>query len=235
MKKGRGYAYYCGFRPRDDQSASLGYETRTLFNILNTIGSYPSSGKFEENDNPTYLSRNSDFFVSSFPNGATAIVKHYKSHRENWEGGFSRNQEADEKALKINPMPSSQLDINELKVNGHVVTYQGDMIMAFRTDDEGRLIAFNGKQCTDVTIDGVNYHFSDNPVNLSYVPLDDTLGRYRINVRGEGEITVPVPVGYKKATVKRGKKIIKNRVKDDLLILNIDSEDSSNWLEVVFK
>lgn len=235
VKKGRGYAYYCGFRPRDDQSASLGYETRTLFDILNTIGSYPSSGKFEENDNPTYLSRNSDFFVSSFPNGATAIVKHYKSHRENWEGGFSRNQEADEKALKDNPMPSSQLDISELKANGHVVTYQGDMNMAFRTDDEGRLIAFNGKQCTDVTIDGVNYHFSDNPVNLSYVPLDDTLGRYRINVRGEGEITVPVPVGYKKATVKRGKKIIKNRVKDDLLILNIDSEDSSNWLEVVFK
>ena len=66
VKKGKGYAYYCGFRPRDDQSASLGYETRTLFEILNTIGSYPSSGKFEENDNPTYLSRNSDF-CKQFP------------------------------------------------------------------------------------------------------------------------------------------------------------------------
>ena len=132
-------------------------------------------------------------------------------------------------------MPSSRLDIQELKVNGHTVTYQGDMNMAFRTDDECRLIAFIGNQCTDVTIDGVNYHFSDNPVNLSYVPLDDTLRRYRINVRGQGEITVPVPAGYKKATVKRGKSTIKNQVKDDLLILNLDSEDSSKWLEVVFK
>lgn len=206
-----------------------------MFEILNTIGSYPSSGKFEVNDNPTYLSRNSEYFVSSFPNSATAIVKHYKDHRENWEGGFSRNQEADEKALKINPMPSSKLDLKEFKVNGHNVTYIGDMNMAFRTDDNGRLIAFNGNQCTDVTIDGVNYRFSDNPVNLTYVPLDDTLRRYRINVRGQGEITVPVPAGYKKATVKRGKSTIKNQVKDDLLILNLDSEDSSKWLEVVFK
>ena len=36
-------------------------------------------------------------------------------------------------------------------------------------------------------------------------------------------------------TVKRGKSTIKNQVKDDLLILNLDSEDSSKWLEVVFK
>ena len=67
LKKGKGYTYYFGFRPRDDQSASLGYEARTLFEILNTVNAYPSSGKFDINDNPTYVSRTSDFFAAQFP------------------------------------------------------------------------------------------------------------------------------------------------------------------------
>ena len=35
---GKGNAFYFGLRPRDDQSASLGYETRTLFEILDQEG-----------------------------------------------------------------------------------------------------------------------------------------------------------------------------------------------------
>ena len=41
---GKGNAFCFGFRPRDDQSASLGYETRTLFEILDRIGAYAPSG-----------------------------------------------------------------------------------------------------------------------------------------------------------------------------------------------
>ena len=37
-KTQKGSASYFGFRPRDDQSASLGYETRTLFEILHAVG-----------------------------------------------------------------------------------------------------------------------------------------------------------------------------------------------------
>ena len=55
-KTQKGSASYFGFRPRDDQSASLGYETRTLFEILHAVGAYPSSGKFGGvNDNPSVV------------------------------------------------------------------------------------------------------------------------------------------------------------------------------------
>ena len=46
IQSGKGKAWYFGFRPRDDQSASLGYESRTLFEILNCCGAYKGSGKF---------------------------------------------------------------------------------------------------------------------------------------------------------------------------------------------
>lgn len=76
-------------RPRDDQSQSLGYETRTLFEVLNAVGAYPATGKFAGvNDNPSYVSRTTDYFATSFPNGATAVVKHYRTHPESWPGGF---------------------------------------------------------------------------------------------------------------------------------------------------
>ena len=39
-----GSATFLGFRPRDDQSASLGAEVRTWFEILLALGAYPGSG-----------------------------------------------------------------------------------------------------------------------------------------------------------------------------------------------
>jgi len=52
LKKGKGTAYFCGFRPRDDQSASLGYETRTLFEVLCAADAYPATGKYAETTTP---------------------------------------------------------------------------------------------------------------------------------------------------------------------------------------
>ena len=40
---GGGSVTYLGFRPRDDQAASLGYETRTWFETLRALGAYPPS------------------------------------------------------------------------------------------------------------------------------------------------------------------------------------------------
>ncbi|RQP16105.1 MAG: hypothetical protein EAS52_12810, partial [Parapedobacter sp.] len=235
LKKGKGVAYYCGFRPRDDQSASLGYESRTLFEILSAANAYPSTGKFTENDNPTYVSRTTDFFATKFPNGTTALVKHYRTHRENWEGGFSRNEEADAKALAANPLPSDELDIQHLKINGRDVTYRGKMNVAFRTDDSGKLIAFNGVQCTGITVDNVNYKFSSQPVDICYVPLDAGLKTYQLRVAGEGEISLPVPFAAGKAAVKNGKSDIKHVVKDGNMVLNIDGELSGKWIDITFK
>jgi hypothetical protein len=234
-KKGKGYAYYCGFRPRDDQSASLGYETRTLFEILHAVNAYPSTGKFAVNDNPTYVSRTTDFFATKFPNGTTAIVKHYRTHRENWAGGFSRNAEADKNALAVNPMPSDQLDIRNLKINGHDITYSGKMNMAFRTDDKGDLIAFNGRECTDITIDGKRYVFSDMPVTITYAPVANHMKTYQLCVGGKGNISLPLPADVRKVVVKNGKKSVQSTVADRTLSLTINDDLSGRWLDITLR
>ncbi|MDR1368760.1 MAG: hypothetical protein LBJ72_01350, partial [Dysgonamonadaceae bacterium] len=235
LKKGKGSAYYCGFRPRDDQSSSLGYESRTLFEILNIINAYPSSGRYAVNDNPAYVSRTTDFFATKFPNGTTAIVKHYRTHRENWQGGFSRNEEADAQSLAANPMPSDRLDIRDLKINGHNISYDGKMNVAFRTDNAGKLIAFNGDECTGITIDGINYKFSDNPVKIAYVPQDKNLKTYTLQLLGEGKVTLPLPAAVTSAIVKYGKTTIASTLKDGNLILNIDNKLSGKWLDIIYK
>jgi hypothetical protein len=65
-----GRATFLGFRPRDDQSASLGGESATWFEVLKALGAYPASGKFPgTNDNPSVLSRTNAWAACAFPNG----------------------------------------------------------------------------------------------------------------------------------------------------------------------
>jgi hypothetical protein len=74
-----GKAVFLGFRPRDNQSESLGKETRWLFDILSAMNAYPVSGTFQDyNDNPDYLSRNTPYMFPRFPNGTIAVAPHYK-------------------------------------------------------------------------------------------------------------------------------------------------------------
>jgi len=232
---GKGEAIYCGFRPRDDQSASLGYETRTLFEILNASGSYPSSGRFAVNDNPAVVSRTTDCLATCFPNGATAIVKHFRTVRESWDGGFSRDAEADAKALRENPLPSDRLELAGLKVNGHELTYSGKLNVAFRTDEEGRLIAFNGRQCTGVTVDGKEYRFADSPVNITFSPLRGDMGHIQMQVAGASKVTVPMPSGAKKVTVKNGRKTVKSTLSDGNLLLDVDPSIAGRWLDIAVR
>ena len=234
-KLGKGQVCFFGFRPRDDQSQSLGYETRTLFEILNALGSYPSSGKFEVNDNPTCVSRTTDFFASSFPNGTTSIVKHYRTHREMGTGGFARDAEADRRMLELNPMPSDMLDIKDLKVNGHSVTYSGKRTMSFNTDAEGRLTAFNGRQCDRVTVDGTEYVFSDSPVSLTFGPVKGDASHYRVRVDGNTTVRIPVPADARKATVKVGKKAVKGAVLSEGSLVLDTTGLSGQWLDVTLK
>gem|GEM_PF-6396913 len=163
-------------------------------------------------------------------------MKHYRTHRENWEGGFSRNEEADAKALAENPLPSDELAVRHLKINGHEVTYQGKMNMAFRTDETSRLIAFNGVQCTALELDGVNYTFSDKPVDITYVPVDQQLKSYQLRVSGEGEIRLPLPsAAFKSATVMNGKSTVKHTLQNGTVVLLIDRGLSGKWLDINFK
>jgi hypothetical protein len=212
LKTGKGMASYFGFRPRDDQSASLGYETRTMFEILNASGAYPGSNKFPRvNDNPTYLSRTTDYLVTSFPNGSIMIVKHYRTHAESWDGGFSRNREADRKALALNPMPSDTLILGAMKVNSHQISYNGKLLLVFRTDPANKLIAFEGHGCREVVLDGIRYEFAQNNFEtISFAPEKDRADQYFAILKGKGKVQLPIPMtigGKLKITTSDSKSI----------------------------
>lgn len=198
-------AFYFGFRPRDDQSASLGYETRTLFEILNQLGAYPSTGKFPEtNDNTEFVSRNSDYLTTRFPNGTVTITKHYRKHRESWSGGFSRDAKSDEIALKKNPLPSNKIILNNFKVNGSQIDYQGDLTMLFRLDQDNQLIAFKGINCNYVKINNKEYEFSKEKLeSIVFCPLkEQSKNKILINVKGIGRVDIPLSNNILKKEIK---------------------------------
>ncbi len=231
---GKGAFYYLGFRPRDDQSQSLGYETRTLFEILNAAGAYPSSGKITGvNDNPSVVSRTSDYFVTTFPNSTNMVVRHYRTHRENWEGGFSRNAENDAKALAVNPLPSDRVELENVAINGHRVTYNGRLWMAFRTEN-GNLEAFIGNNCKGITIDGKAYSFSEQPLSkIVFIPdpaQKETV--CNVQITGTGLVKLPVFPGKKVSSVKSGKKKVPFKVTGEGIELEIDGSLSGKWLTV---
>ena len=231
-KVGKGEAWYFGFRPRDDQSASLGYETRTLFEILCAVGAYPSTGRFAVNDNPVVVSRTTDVFAAKFPSGATAIVKHYRNHRESWEGGFSRDAARDAKALEANPLPSDALDLKGLKVNGHEVTYSGKRNMAFNTGVDGRLNAFNGREAQSITLDGVVYNLSDRPANIAFGPVEGSAGKIRVYADRPCRLCIPLPSGTKKVSVKQGKTAVEGTLEGGNLVFDAVS---GGWFDVTVK
>jgi hypothetical protein len=235
--KGKGAFYYFGFRPRDDQSQSLGYETRTMFEILNATGAYPATGRFAGiNDNPSYVSRTSDYFVTAFPNTATMIVRHYRTHPESWEGGFSRNAERDAQALAKNPLPSDRVELQNAKINGHEITYQGRLWLAFRTDSQKRLTAFIGNDCKAFTLDGTTFQFSDKPLDkVIFFPETEGSSIYKVMIAGEGRVTLPLPLQTREPVVKMGEQMIEAAVAGGKLVLNIDASLSGKWLNVNIK
>ncbi|MFY0651788.1 MAG: hypothetical protein JXQ96_07125 [Cyclobacteriaceae bacterium] len=228
---GKDGAYYFGFRPRDDQSASLGYETRTLFEILDKLGAYPSTGKFAAmNDNTEHISRTTNYLATHFPNGSTAIVRHYKNHRETWPGGFSRNDEEDAKVLAENPLPSADIDIQNFKVNGHEVAFKGYLNMAFRTDDKNQLTAFEGRKCKDVKVDGVTYTFSELPIEK--IAFNQSANSYEILVEGEGKVSIPVLLKAKKVfrLYDHKNKRLKYTMNGNMMEFEVNSKSSGKWL-----
>lgn len=166
-----------GFRPRDDQSASLGYETRGWFEMLNTLGAYPAAkagaGAGAANDNPSVVSRTTPYLACRFPNGATALAPHLKDVEEQWEGGFARNAQRDEEVMKRITLPSNTLALKGFRVNGHVVDYEGEGALAFRTDARGNLIAFAGQGARTITVDGRTFELGrGEPGPIGWAPVE---------------------------------------------------------------
>ncbi len=175
IDNGGGKAIYLGFRPRDNQCGSLGKETRWLFDILCSFNAYTPSGKFQDyNDNPEYLTRNSKYVMTRFPNGAIAIAPHLKDLEEDWEGGFARDPERDKRIIERLNLPPNTIELNETKIWGHTITYVGTRAVAFRVDSSYNLIAFAGSNSKEITIDGKNYVFSETPLNfVGWAPVPE--------------------------------------------------------------
>jgi hypothetical protein len=203
---------------------------------LNTCGAYTGSGKYPQvNDNPTIISRTTDYLATSFPNNSTVIVRHYRTHAENWDGGFSRSSEDDEKALAMNPMPSDTIILNEMKVNGHQVTYNGRLSLAFRTDAANQLIAFDGQECKDLVLDGTRYDFAQTSFKtISFAPESDQTGNYLVKVSGEGTVKLPIPlVNTKELTITSSGKIkVPFRIVDGKIEISVTPDISGKTLMV---
>lgn len=197
---GEGAVFYLGFRPRDDQSASLGYETRTLFEILAAAGAYPPTGIFPDvNDNTDFVSRTSPCLVTRFPNGSTMITSHYRDHRENWPDGFGRNRFTDSILLESNPLPSDRLELDGWRVNGHEVSYHGRLTCAFQMDDDGHLAGFYGMDCKEILIDQKHYRFSETELPLLvWAPVKEDVPGLpgtvlsQITIGGSGTVSLPI-------------------------------------------
>ena len=184
-----------GIRPRDDQAASTGQEARWLFEILLALGAYGPPARRQTAQDPAVLSRTGDYLVTSFPNGAIGLCRHYRHHRENWPWPFFRDQEQDRKLLEANPPGDDTITLRNVRIAGRTVGYQGSGAMLVRTDEAGRLIAFSGRDCTKVRVDGKSYRFCNKPVSITFGPLSglgDARTVYRLVVYSE--VTVDLPL-----------------------------------------
>jgi hypothetical protein len=199
-----GSATFLGFRPRDDQSASLGTEVRTWFEILLALGAYPGTGpEAARNDNPSVVSRTTPYVACRFPNGTTSLAVHYRTHEESWPGGFHRDAEQDREILARNSLPPATLALRDSEVNGHRVTFDGELTMAFRLDGAGALVAFAGHNCQKIVINGHEFVFASRPISLvawaPVLPQRQVPGGavMELWVHGEAAMTIPLPSGVK--------------------------------------
>lgn len=230
-----GRACFMGCRLRDDQSRSLGYESRNMFEVLNYLGAYPASGTFKNrNDNPSFLSRTGDYFVSSFPNGTTMVVNHYRTHVENWDGNFSRNPEYDAEILKNNPLPTDTIKLYNAAINGHIVSYTGRLSMGFNVKNK-RLCSFYGQQCNEITVDGTKYIFSAGKLNdITFGPVNGDLTHYNLYANGAERIEIPVPQTVNGAKVTVNGNEISVSVKRGTLVVNLKPEQYGHLVDIHF-
>jgi len=243
-----GRAVALGFRPRDDQSRSLGQDVRTWFEILATLGAYPPSGRFPgQQDGTEHVSRSTPYLACRFPNGTTALAVHFREYPEGWHGGFQRDAERDRAWLAAHPLPPDRLRLHDFAVNGHRVTYDGRLAVAFRLDGAGDLIAFAGHGCREIVIDGKRWVFADRPLaHVAWAPIPAAQrveggAVLRVWADGEGAVHLPLTREMASAAVEvvaegptpgsRGDAVAA-RVEGGALVFDAGGATSRRWLYV---
>jgi hypothetical protein len=239
-----GSATFLGYRPRDDQSRSLGYETRNWFEVLQALGAYPATGRFPGfNDNPQVISRTTDTLTCRFPNGAVAIARHFRQYQENWPGGFARKVEQDRAYVESHPLPDNRLALDGLQVAGHEIRYQGSQVVVFRVNAAGDLIALAALDSQEITVDGRTFEFAQQPlarIVWGPVPKERQVpggAIFQLQVHGTGMVRIPrgnLPqrlemVAEGPTPGSRGP-VVPAHWEDDALVLNINGKLSGRQL-----
>ena len=192
---GGGLALYTGFRPRDDQSCSMGEDVDTLFRILLTTEAY-------EKDCPEALSRptESPYIINKFPNGAVSLTNHYRTFAEAWSGSFFRNDKEDEEFLRGCVLPSIDIELKDYMILGHEITYSGIDVLTYNIDKNGDLLGFAGNETRGITIDGKEYRFAEEPVNLVFTIMpekhmvDSIKALYMVRINKPVKVRLPLPI-----------------------------------------
>lgn len=243
-RAGAGAFAFLGFRPRDDQSRSLGYESRTWFEVLAALGAYPPTGRFPgANDNTEYLSRTTGYLACRFPDGAVAISPHFRDVEEGWPGGFARDRKQDEEYMKAHPLPSGELSLDGFRVNGHTVTYRGREAVTFRVAPDGALTAFAGSGCNRITVDGRETVFADGDMaQLAWAPVPverRVPGGAVLQAMVYGTGTIRIPAAHLPAELEvvaegptpgsRGH-TVQSRRENGALVITVSPAESGRWL-----
>lgn len=165
---GGGKAVYLGFRVRDDQSGSTGEDVDTLFSVLRELGCYEEKG-CEISSRPA----ESRYIYNRFPNGSVTLCNHMRSLREQgWQRTFYRDEEKDQEFMKHLTIPSREVHLEEMELLGHRVTYEGMGALTYRYDPQEGLLGLVGSDTCGICIDGQEYRFTEEPVNLVWGRLD---------------------------------------------------------------
>jgi len=165
---GGGKAVYFGFRVRDDQSRSTGEDVDTLFSVLRELGCYEEKG-CEISSRPA----DARYMYNRFPNGTVSLCNHFRTFRElPWQGGFYRDEEADNAFMKNIAMPPHDITLQEQELCGHKVTYQGEGILTYRYAEGEGLLALAGRNTCGICIDGKDYTLTQTPANIAWGRID---------------------------------------------------------------
>ena len=168
---GGGKAVYLGFRPRDDQSCSLGEDTDTLFSVLRELGCYEENG-CEASSRPA----DSPYIYNHFPNGTVTMTNHIRRLRDRmWEPTFFRDQKKDEAFMKTAAVTPREIGLDKMPILGHCITYEGTGILSYRYDTAAGLYGFGGNETTGIQIDEKEYRFTETPVKLVWSKIDGEL------------------------------------------------------------
>jgi len=239
VSHGVGRAVYLGFRPRDDQSKSLGTDVSTMFDILTALDAY-SPDSLEARSRP----ESARYIMNRFPNGAVCVANHYRTFEERWYGSFFRDEARDEELLRGRALPPVEILLENEEILGRRVRYSGTDALTYR-EDCGKLMAFAGDETDGIEIDGVKHALFDKKASIAFVHMEkrhlaEGIDRLLfVKTDRPGVFTLDLPEGFDNAACEaceldylRTAFAVPCVIKDGRLTIEIGDREKGLWIAV---